>query len=239
MGSDGYLHSTRHPWACLAFVAPFLVAYEGGLWALGQGSPDMPRNGADFWLRESLAQLGLAGLLWAPFLLLGGLLAWSFLHRADRPDDLPGLWIGMALESILFAFGLWALSRAFFPFLDSLGLEVPASSDPPLEHLLGYLGAGIYEEALFRLVLFSALTRFFSLAEVPPRSGFALAALVSSLAFALAHNLGTHGEVFDSSVFLFRTLAGLYFALLFHLRGFGVAVGAHAGYDLLVGVLIH
>ena len=37
-------------------------------------------------------------------------------------------------------------------------------------------------------------------------------------------------------VFLFRVLAGLYFTALFVGRGFGVAVGAHAGYDVLVGV---
>jgi hypothetical protein len=38
--------------------------------------------------------------------------------------------------------------------------------------------------------------------------------------------------------FVFRTVAGLYFTLLFVLRGFGVAVGAHAGYDVLVGVSV-
>jgi hypothetical protein len=33
-------------------------------------------------------------------------------------------------------------------------------------------------------------------------------------------------------------LAGTYFALVFRLRGFGVAVGAHACYDVLVGVAV-
>ena len=32
--------------------------------------------------------------------------------------------------------------------------------------------------------------------------------------------------------------AGLYFALLFRLRGFGIAVGAHALYDVMVGVVL-
>ena len=45
-------------------------------------------------------------------------------------------------------------------------------------------------------------------------------------------------EVFDAYVFLFRTLAGVYFAVLFQLRGFGIAVGAHACYDVLVGVVV-
>jgi hypothetical protein len=38
--------------------------------------------------------------------------------------------------------------------------------------------------------------------------------------------------------FVFRTCAGLFFTFLFVARGFGVAVGAHAGYDVLVGVSI-
>jgi hypothetical protein len=63
-----------------------------------------------------------------------------------------------------------------------------------------------------------------------------LAAIGSSVLFAGAHHVGPHGEQFDAFVFLFRFTAGLYFALLFWWRGFGIAVGAHAGYDVLVGV---
>ena len=40
----------------------------------------------------------------------------------------------------------------------------------------------------------------------------------------------------DSYVFLFRMMAGVFFALLFQLRGFGVAAGTHACYDVLVGL---
>jgi hypothetical protein len=49
------------------------------------------------------------------------------------------------------------------------------------------------------------------------------------------HHLGTYGEPFDAFVFLFRTLAGCYFAGLFLCRGLGIAVGAHACYDIIVG----
>ena len=53
-----------------------------------------------------------------------------------------------------------------------------------------------------------------------------------------APGINCERETFDAYVFFFRTLAGLYFVLLYQLRGFGVAVGAHAGYDVLVGLLI-
>ena len=61
---------------------------------------------------------------------------------------------------------------------------------------------------------------------------------ISAVLFAAAHHIGPYGEPFDRSVFLFRALAGLYFGLLYQLRGFGVAVGTHASYDVLVGVLM-
>jgi hypothetical protein len=56
--------------------------------------------------------------------------------------------------------------------------------------------------------------------------------------FAAAHNLGPHGEPFHAHVFMFRTAAGLFFAWLYCVRGFGIAVGAHAGYDVMVGILM-
>ena len=46
------------------------------------------------------------------------------------------------------------------------------------------------------------------------------------------------GPVLPPGVRLFRTLAGLYFAWLYCVRGFGIAVGAHAGYDVLVGLFV-
>ncbi len=240
MRTEDYVQGTRHPWSALVFVLPLLVAYEAGLVFLSQGQTDWPRHGADSWLRWALANVGMAGLFWLPIVLLVLLLVWSFCRREDRPGDLLNVWVGMLVESLFFAAGLWGLSGGFFPFLESLGLTVaPISSvDPGLEQVLSYLGAGIYEETVFRLLLFAGLIRLFHLVEIPSAWALTLAAVVSALAFALAHNLGQHGEVFQSYVFLFRTLAGLYFALLFHWRGFGIAVGAHIGYDVLVGLFV-
>ncbi len=68
------------------------------------------------------------------------------------------------------------------------------------------------------------------------------AVVVTSLMFALAHYVGRYGEAVACSQpafwfgFLFRLLAGLFFSILFVYRGFGIAAGAHAGYDILVGV---
>jgi len=58
---------------------------------------------------------------------------------------------------------------------------------------------------------------------------------VSAASFAAAHHVGPFGEPFSGGVFVFRLLAGLYFAMLFHVRGFGVVVGGAPIYDILAG----
>lgn len=237
-----YYYSTRHPLPCLLFLLPLLAAYEVGVLWLGGTHPEAVRNGADTWLRWGLESFGLVQLYWPPLLLALWFLLLSWLRRHDRPFDLYGVCLGMALESVVFALGLWGLSRSLGPVLHELGvaLSMPATAATDRWQILGqvvtFVGAGIYEETLFRLVLFSGLWAVLRAAALPRLLTFLTAAATSAALFALAHHLGPFGDPFDSYVFLFRTLAGIYFACLFCLRGFGVAVGAHACYDVIVGL---
>jgi membrane protease YdiL (CAAX protease family) len=235
--TSGYLQATRHPWSCLVFVLPLLLIYEIGLHFLGGGPGESLRNGADAWFRLGLTYLGMKDWFWAPVLLGALLVVWSFVRRHDRPDDFVGVWVGMAVESIFFALGLWAVSKGLHPLLEGLAPRLDAASGPSGQ-IISFIGAGIYEETLFRLVLFSGLLWFLKLTELPwPLTGL-LAILGSALLFAGAHHFGPSGEAYSSHVFVFRTLAGVYFTLLYLFRGLGIAVGAHTGYDVLVGVLV-
>ncbi|MCC6418013.1 MAG: CPBP family intramembrane metalloprotease [Gemmataceae bacterium] len=236
-----YLAAARHPWSCVFFVLPLLAAYEGGVLCLPSAQQAACRNGADLWLRSLISQTGLRQWFWAPLLLGVALLTWAWARRKDRPPELPAVWLGMVLECAALALGLWGACHILFPLLERLGMQISCATacDPAVEQLLGFVGAGIYEEALFRLLLFSVLAWLVRAAEFTSLPALALAAVLSALVFALAHHIGTQGETFQPDVFLFRTLAGLYFTGLYYFRGFGIAVGAHAGYDVLVGLLIH
>jgi membrane protease YdiL (CAAX protease family) len=238
-----YWTATRHPWSCVLFVLPLLALYELGLYWIGPAAPNEVRNGADVWLRGALASVGVSPVYGAPCLFVTVLLLWSFWRRQDRPPDQAGVWAGMAAESALFALVLFGSSQALWHVSTALPrlltwTTAGRAPEPALEQIIRYLGAGLYEEALFRLLLYSALLTVFRLAEFPPVPGALLAALSSALLFAAAHHLGPHGEPWDGYIFSFRSLAGLYFAALFHQRGFGIAVGTHAGYDVLVGLLL-
>jgi membrane protease YdiL (CAAX protease family) len=145
----------------------------------------------------------------------------------------------MLLECLLFAVALWGISHGFEPLLKSLGVPLShgPKADPALARLITFVGAGIYEEILFRLVLFSGLALLLRLVMIPAFVAVPFAAAASALLFSAAHHIGPYGEKMDTYIFLFRTMAGVFFALVYQLRGFGVAAGAHACYDVLVGLM--
>ena len=101
---------------------------------------------------------------------------------------------------------------------------------------VGFLGAGIYEELLFRLILLPLTFWGLRRLGAKPRPSMIAAVLLGSLLFAAAHYVGPYGEVFVPFTFMFRFLAGMFFSILFVSRGFGIAAGTHAGYDILVGL---
>jgi hypothetical protein len=223
----------------LLFLLPLLLAYEAGVLWLGGAQPETLRNGADTWLRQGLEACGLREMYYAPVLVIVVFGAWSWQRRWDRPEGVLSVGFGMALESVSFALGLWALSRELPPLLDQLGIRLHIGPpDRTVGRIITFVGAGIYEEVLFRLLGCFFLDCFFTLLGIRGLLGAALVALTSSVLFSAAHHVGPYGEVLDKFVFLFRALAGLYFVLLYQLRGFGIAVGTHAFYDVLVGVLI-
>lgn len=234
-----YWQTPPRPLESLAFIAPLLLGYEGGLLALG---PQAMRNGADHWLRQLLDMAGFSQYFLLPLLTLGLLLGWH--HLAHAPwrcswKTVAAMW----LEAMVFAFLLRLLAGWGNHFLAA---EKEAAS-PLLSHvgrLVSFLGAGIYEELLFRLLLLPALAWGLIRYGWKTARGWQLAVLLSSLIFAAAHyqwnlpfGLNWHfaGEQFAWRSFLFRCGAGVFFALLFLRRGFGIAAGTHAFYDILVG----
>lgn len=228
--------------ASLAFVAPMLVTYEIGVVVLGH---DAIRNAADVWLRQFLDLLGFSQHFLLPALTCGILLAWHHLsHRPWRMDW--SMLYGMLFESMLFGFALMVLAglqSRYFPlqFVSCSASEGDAPSITAL--LVGFVGAGIYEELLFRLMLLPAVLGLLRLSGFSPRVSLVSAIIVTSLIFAAAHyqidfqfagrHFGTsNGEQFQWFTFTFRALAGVYFSLLFAFRGFGIAAGSHALYDV-------
>jgi hypothetical protein len=227
---DTYWTISRRPLTSLVFTLPLVLAYEGGVLLLGRGTP---RNGADVWLRTLLDHLGFGQYFLLPLLTIVGLLAWHHIEH-DRWRFSPGVLAGMAVESVLWAtmlFGIAILQNRFWPF--AVGLN-----EGMLARLVAFCGAGLYEEVLFRLLLLPAVTWIAARLGAGPTAAAAWGVAGSSVLFSLAHYVGPLGDTFDLHSFTFRFLAGVFFAILFEARGFGIAAGAHAAYDILVGLRV-
>jgi hypothetical protein len=138
--------------------------------------------------------------------------------------------LGMGIESVLLALPLILISallaRIDYPML--MNLDALSGSEVVLS-----IGAGIYEELIFRLIGF-ALIHFVLVDFLSIRASIALPVMVilSGIGFSLYHYWGP--EAFEVQTFAFRTLAGIYFGAVMIWRGFGVTAGCHASYDLLI-----
>lgn len=236
-----YWHDSRAPRYSLTFALPLFVLYELLAAAL-HGVSGGVRNGADVMLKSPfIAVLGARGPL--VFVALLGVVVAVLVHRDMKKhggkldpatfvimfgESLAlavafGVVVGMVTAQLLGPLGRLALAQA------SLG--VPAT-------IMVSLGAGLYEELLFRVVLVGALlwgSRKL-LGWGPVASGL-LATCGGALIFSAFHYIGPYGDPFALSSFTFRAVAGLAFSVLYVVRGFGITAWTHALYDVLLVAL--
>ena len=248
-----YWQRSRQPLASLFFILPLLLVYEGGVIWLG---PDAIRNGADVWMQQLLQFVGFGGFLLLPLLTVGILVAWH--HTTHQSWRVSGsVLYGMAVECAILASVLVVIAHLHVQLLSITNqvpgchahhCQIPACQiiscdmEPGAAFrwfsvsLVRYFGAGIYEELLFRLILLSSVIGLISLIGVSRRTQLIAGVVLTSLIFSAAHYVGPHGEPLELYTFVFRGVAGGFFAVLFVARGFGIAAGTHALYDVFVGM---
>lgn len=114
------------------------------------------------------------------------------------------------------------------------------TSRPLLANIITGIGAGIYEELVFRLILICVLMLLFQdLLRLPYKNSIVLSVLVSAALFSAHHHIDflsgrpNEADPFNTTEFVFRTVAGIYFAALFAIRGFGITAGTHAFYNVI------
>jgi Type II CAAX prenyl endopeptidase Rce1-like len=245
---SGYWRATRAPRYSLSFAFPLLMLYEVLAFSLSRGQTAGVRNGADVLLKSLFVMLGgQDGLAIFAALLVGGfvVLAWRDFRRSG--SIVPGIFAWMAAESVAYAliFGLVASSLTNL-LVPGIALVIPSSRSevsnlPGLSlpaQLMVSLGAGIYEELLFRVILVSGLAWMAGKLFGWSRTAAGLFAVCfGALIFSTFHYLGPYGDRLELGSFAFRMVAGLLFSGLYLLRGFGITAWTHALYDiLLVGV---
>ena len=120
------------------------------------------------------------------------------------------------------------------------GISGDGKRDGLLANIVTSIGAGIYEELVFRLILICLLMIVFqNLMRIGRKNAIIVSVLVSAAMFSAHHHVDffsgqlNQSEPFEVTRFVFRTIAGIYFAVLFAIRGFGITAGTHAFYDII------
>lgn len=246
---SSYWFATRSPRYSLLFALPLLVLYEILAVGLSGRALGDVRNGADVLLKSVFVTLGgRYGVTAFSVLLLGGG-AWMVVRDWRRHGGVqPRLFAGMVLESILYATLLGFIAGALTSLLLHGRLALAGQAQGPggagaggfglPTQLMISLGAGIYEELLFRVLLVSGLAALArGVLRWRPVAAGIFATVVGALIFSFFHYIGPYGDDFTLGSFTFRAVAGLLFSGMYLLRGFGITAWSHALYDVFLSVL--
>lgn len=237
-----YFELSRSHTYSLLLAIPLLLLYEAGAVWVSATQPVALRNGADVLLRALLAVGGIHTTVgFTVFLVVvSGLVVIAEWRRKRIARLEAGVFAGMLVESALYAalFGM-VVGTATQWVLQGVGFHLSAGTGamgslPLREGVVLSLGAGIYEELLFRVVLAGGLFLLFRSGGLQRTRSGVFAALLSALAFSAFHYVGPYGDPWELSSFLFRFLSGLTFSVLFLVRGFGITAWTHALYDVFL-----
>jgi hypothetical protein len=226
----GYLKETRKPIYSAALVLPFLCIYHAGTILFHTTYI----NGADALIIRILSSLSVHSMFASVLVLAAFFTIWQLRTQASWQIKTGPLLFSF-VESLcfalvlLFAFG-WMATHL------SLATAVKRSGGA---RLVLYCGAGVYEELVFRAFLLGILLAvFIYIFQMKKGPASAAAAILGALLFAGFHYIGPAGDAFTLGSFIQRTLAGLYFSVLFVTRGFGITAASHALYDIFVGLIL-
>lgn len=225
--SDSYGRQTHRPLVCLVFIAPMLVLFHAGTAFYGSSLLAFRDLG------QLLRYFG-ATAAYLPALLIVAVLMVQHLAKRDAWRLPPMVLAGMTIESVLWMIPLVVMGLLTDRLMPQAAVAQSASE--LFQNILVAVGAGIYEEFIFRLALISlAMLLFVDVLSLPEEAVAICAVLVTACLFSLYHFLGEppQGD-FPWRLFVLRTLAGVYLGGMFVARGFGIAVGTHACFNLFV-----
>src|SRR6266566_2039242 len=215
---SSYWQVSRTPRYSLLFALPLLLFYQVLAVLLAHGERSV-RNGADVILQALFTAVAGA---WGPPLFMVCLIG-------------VGLWL---VTRDVRAHGSRLRGGVFVAMLgETIALPGGAEMDW-WTRLMVSLGAGIYEELLFRVLLVGALAATArALLGWRPLTAGVTATFVGAAIFSAFHYLGPYGDRWQLYSFAFRMVAGLFFSGLYLARGFGITAWTHALYDVLLLVM--
>jgi membrane protease YdiL (CAAX protease family) len=189
-----------------------------------------------FWLGDILPMAVECILLAVPLIVLSMFLSGSGQRQGDIDQFANGA-VQIQADSVL---SCSSVANDGLPAMAESSVGDEGKWQALLANIVTGIGAGIYEELVFRLILIIVLMMLFQDAlGLGRKISIILSVLISAALFSAYHHIVyLDGQFVQSSPFNwpefgFRTIAGIYFAVLFAIRGFGITAGAHAFYDII------
>ncbi|MFH1747333.1 MAG: CPBP family intramembrane glutamic endopeptidase [Planctomycetota bacterium] len=224
-----YYQDAQRPLYCLLFLFPLVATYEFGAMILRPVAWPERQLLAHSLIQKLLGWFGATGF-WLPAVaLLLTLFIWHILSR--HAWRIHG-WVLplMVVESVLLTAPLFVLGEVMTQVTST---SAPAGGDIR-QQLILVLGAGIYEELVFRLYLIAGLAWLLeSVLRVSRKTAMLLVVALSAMIFAGCHFTPVGSELFSWQRFMLLVLAGSYLAVVFIQRGLGVAAGCHAAFNII------
>ena len=198
----------------------------------------MVRISVDVWIKSLFAYLGVNAL---SFTLLIVAIAGVFIIYKER-ERLKSLKFSyfpiMIVESTFYAIVVAIISQTMVSWVLNISAAATVESLPLLQKIALSLGAGLYEELFFRVILVTLFILIFTKMMGKKWAGVTAAVVLSALLFSAVHYIGSMGDPFSLNSFLYRFLFGLILNGIYVWRGFGVAAWTHALYDIMVIALL-
>jgi hypothetical protein len=221
-------------WTDLGLTLPIFVIYHLGVMFLPV------RNAADLVTRELAALAYNDRIAYAGLTVGMGSLYVAVLLMAGRGQALRWQsFAWLAVEGIVYAICMRLIAATVIGELFLSKSLLAGAFEGRFAGFIMSLGAGLYEEIAFRVVLYglglACLKVLFRPGSSAKRFLLSLGwALICSFVFSGWHHIGALGDAFDGRVFVFRAVCGLVFTLIYAVRGFAPTVWTHVAYDLWV-----
>jgi len=226
-----YFSYTRNSTISLMFIFPFFLMYEILAYFLFDPSDYVIRNSADIIFRDIFEIITNNTLITYNGLLLILIFSFIFYNFKNKSPKftlsyiffmfIEGIFFGLLLVFILNGFSVFNYSQQNYFFIDYSFM------------FYSCLGAGIWEEILFRYLLLSSLIKVFK-KIIDKYSSIILSIFISALLFSMFHYIGSLGDVFNIYTFIVRFVGGIYLGIIYLYRGLGISMISHIIYDFIL-----
>ena len=231
MIESNYWKQTHTPLYSFIFTMPLFLIYELGVFTISASDLPLLRNGADVLMRQIMEVFGIYGAYgFSGTFLFGFIIAFLRQKKSLMTSSIKGEYLlTMLFESIGWAIIL-TICMIWMPNLLMLGKDGIL-----IQRVVLAIGAGIYEEFVFRVILITGLTYtlgfIFQWNDFSKKTG---AIILSAILFSAFHFMGPYGDPPQINLFFVRLFAGVFLGSVYVFRGFGVAAYTHTIYDLFV-----